>query len=546
MRPLKFCSKSLKLQRPAAPTLPTVKKLRTQGIFLPERIAAEVVSVFAPDELRDCYGMTEVSGFLAVPPKGGTTARKRRIPRMRYKDESDLGYYDNDGRLFLAGRLKNTMFRMAKHINPAEIEHWLYAHWAISEVAVLPVPREDTDDDPAAIIVLKQGVAGDQKLAEEIKAFVAAGVIPKPRSSLEQALVFVRSEVPKFFTAMRAKIVDGIVYSPYPDLEDLRDVSTYAFLTRRLQKYGDKAALIHGQDKISYSELLERLKIMASGFRSHGIGTGDRVLVHVENGIDSFVAACSIPLTGATLVTSDVTFNEEELLDHAKRTDATHLLTGKAYIDLFNSLSTVLNFKSRFSFTDMPGYINVTKFSGNGSLKQAALPNHQVGVKFVCHSTGTTGISKIIEIPEETFLSQISCREKFQLATPEDVCIGGGNISFYVCFTYVFFVISIGGTIVLLDKYSPIPDVFAAFRDHQVTLVHGTPAKILEIVHEAKRLGQSFPPREEVHHPGNTDNGNDEISHRGSVFTVRAAKLLRHDRSKRVPRSTTQRRNHGG
>ncbi|KAL1457224.1 hypothetical protein MTO96_043574 [Rhipicephalus appendiculatus] len=87
----------------------------------------------------------------------------------------DLGYYDNDGRLFLAGRLKNTMFRMAKHINPAEIEHCLYAHWAISEVAVLPVPREDTEDDPAAIIVLKEGVAGDQMLAEEIKAFVAGG-----------------------------------------------------------------------------------------------------------------------------------------------------------------------------------------------------------------------------------------------------------------------------------------------------------------------------------------------------------------------------------
>lgn len=292
---------------------------------------------------------------------------------------------------------------------------------------------------------------------------------------------------------MRVKIVSGVVYSPYPDLEDLRDVSTYAFLKRRLQNYGDKTALIHGQDKITYSELLEKLKIMASGFRSHGIGTGDRVLVHVENGVDSFVAACSIPLTGATLVTSDVTFNEEELLDHAKRTDATHLLTGKAYVDLFNSISRVLNFKSRFSFTDTPGYINVTNFATNENLKETGFPSHQVGVKFVCHSTGTTGISKIMEIGEETFLSQISCREKFQLATPDDVCIGGGNISFYVCFTYVFFVISIGGTIVLLDKYSPIPDVFTAFRDHQVNVVHGTPTKLLEIVHEAKRVGQSFP-----------------------------------------------------
>ncbi|XP_049512143.1 uncharacterized protein LOC119463702 [Dermacentor silvarum] len=292
---------------------------------------------------------------------------------------------------------------------------------------------------------------------------------------------------------MRAKIVNGIVYSPYPELEDFKDVSTFTYLNRRLQKYGDKTALIHGQDKVGYSELLGKLKATASGFRSHGIGSGDRVLVHVENSIDSFVAACSIPLTGATLVTSDVTFSEEELLDHAKRTDATHLLTGKAYVDIFNRISSVIKFKSMFSFTDIPGYINVTNFTSNKSVKYTESLSHHTGAKFVCHSTGTTGVSKIIEITEETFLSQVCCREKFQLAVPDDVCIGGGNISFYVCFTYVFFVISIGGTIVLLDKYDPMPDVFAAFRDHKVNVVHGTPTKLLEIVHEAKRAGQSFP-----------------------------------------------------
>ncbi|XP_070382674.1 uncharacterized protein [Dermacentor albipictus] len=206
--------------------LPTVKKLRTQGVFLPERIAKDVVSIFEPDELRDCYGMTEVSGFLAVPPRGelpqgnvgfpvcGTKMKvvnpenrtvlgameigevlfqSPYVMRGYYKNAAatrdfidsegwlhtgDLGYYDNDGRLFLAGRLKDTMFRMSKHMNPAEIEQCLYAHWAIAEAAVLPVPRDDTDDDPAAIIVLKEGIVGDQRLAEDIKAFVAERLAP--------------------------------------------------------------------------------------------------------------------------------------------------------------------------------------------------------------------------------------------------------------------------------------------------------------------------------------------------------------------------------
>ncbi|KAL1457222.1 hypothetical protein MTO96_043572 [Rhipicephalus appendiculatus] len=106
-------------------TLPTVKKLRTQGIFLPERIAAEVVSVFAPDELRDCYGMTEVSGFLAVPPKGGTTARKRRIPRLRYKDERERWSFTRRTRWFeeTVPLLGEKFFKRAFRVTPATFRY---------------------------------------------------------------------------------------------------------------------------------------------------------------------------------------------------------------------------------------------------------------------------------------------------------------------------------------------------------------------------------------------------------------------------------------
>ncbi|XP_077492642.1 uncharacterized protein LOC144103816 [Amblyomma americanum] len=206
--------------------LPSLKKLRTQGIILPERIAKEVVDAFAPDELRDCYGMTEVSGYLAVPPKGELAKGNVGFPvcgsRMKivnpgnhavlgpmetgevlfqspyimrgyYKNPEatttlidsegwmhtgDLGYYNYEGRLFLVGRLKDTIFRMGKHMNPSETEQCLYAHWAVAEAAVVAVPREDADDDPAAIIVPRHGVAADEWLAEEIKAFVAERLAP--------------------------------------------------------------------------------------------------------------------------------------------------------------------------------------------------------------------------------------------------------------------------------------------------------------------------------------------------------------------------------
>ncbi|XP_077494829.1 luciferin 4-monooxygenase-like isoform X2 [Amblyomma americanum] len=250
---------------------------------------------------------------------------------------------------------------------------------------------------------------------------------------------------------------------------------------------------IHGKDRISYSQFLERLRATAAGFQSQAIGKGDRVLVHVNNGIDGFVAACSIPLTGATLVTSDVTFSEEELLDHAAKTDATHVLTDEGYFDLFKRIAPRLKFKKIFSLTDLPGCISIAKFSSIEATEYKEVLGCDDRVVFVAHSTGTTGVSKIIEITQRNFLSQICCRETFKLATSEDICLGGGNISFYVCYTYSFFIVSIGATLVLLDKYSPIPDVFAAFRDHKANVVHATPMKILQIVFDVKNSGQSFP-----------------------------------------------------
>lgn len=292
---------------------------------------------------------------------------------------------------------------------------------------------------------------------------------------------------------MRAKIQDGIVYSPFPDLEELTDPSIFAFLHRRLKEYGDKTAVIHGKDSITYSQFLERLRAAAAGFQSQAIGKGDRVLVHVKNGIESFIAACSIPLTGATLVTSDVTFNEEELLEHATKTDATHVLTDEAYFGLLKRVAQRLKFKKMFSLSDISGCTSVANFSCNQVAEYTEALGCEDRTVFVAHSTGTTGVSKIIEITQRNFLSQICCRETFKLATSEDICLGGGNISFYVCFAYSFFIVSIGATLVLLDKYSPIPDVFTAFRDHKANVVHATPMKILQIVFEVKRSGQSFP-----------------------------------------------------
>ncbi|KAH9370860.1 hypothetical protein HPB48_004063 [Haemaphysalis longicornis] len=89
------------------------------------------------------------------------------------KDSTDIGYYNNDGRLFLCGRLNVVINCLTRNVYPAEIEQYLLGHRAVEQVAVLGVPSPDIGEAPAAIVVLTHGYSPDQKLAEELKEFVA-------------------------------------------------------------------------------------------------------------------------------------------------------------------------------------------------------------------------------------------------------------------------------------------------------------------------------------------------------------------------------------
>ncbi|KAH6924821.1 hypothetical protein HPB50_025548 [Hyalomma asiaticum] len=79
----------------------------------------------------------------------------------------DLGYYDEDGRLFVLGRVKTTT--LAKNIwgGLPEIEECLAFHPSVAEAAVIPFP-----ESPAAVIVIRKDEEPTHALAEEIKAFV--------------------------------------------------------------------------------------------------------------------------------------------------------------------------------------------------------------------------------------------------------------------------------------------------------------------------------------------------------------------------------------
>ena len=69
----------------------------------------------------------------------------------------DLGYFDEDGYIFLSGRAKDFIKRGGEMVSPEEVEQVLHSHPAIDEAAIIGVPDIDWGERVRAIVVAKSG-----------------------------------------------------------------------------------------------------------------------------------------------------------------------------------------------------------------------------------------------------------------------------------------------------------------------------------------------------------------------------------------------------
>ena len=82
----------------------------------------------------------------------------------------DLGRIDEEGLVYIVGRLKDVVIRGGENINCAEVEGAITAHPDVLEAAALGAPHETLGEEVVAVARL---VPGSEVTAEELRSFVA-------------------------------------------------------------------------------------------------------------------------------------------------------------------------------------------------------------------------------------------------------------------------------------------------------------------------------------------------------------------------------------
>jgi long-chain acyl-CoA synthetase len=86
----------------------------------------------------------------------------RTIDGQEWFDDGLLGYVDDDGFLYLTGRVKEMIISGGVNIYPIEIETACHRHPAVFDVAVVRLPHPDLGEVPIACVQLHEGMEADQ------------------------------------------------------------------------------------------------------------------------------------------------------------------------------------------------------------------------------------------------------------------------------------------------------------------------------------------------------------------------------------------------
>ncbi len=90
----------------------------------------------------------------------------------------DLAWRDADGYYWIAGRSDDCFKSRGIFISPYEIENALRGHAAVAEACVVPLPDAEIGNRIRAVVVTRDGAAGDGALADDIRAALKDRIAP--------------------------------------------------------------------------------------------------------------------------------------------------------------------------------------------------------------------------------------------------------------------------------------------------------------------------------------------------------------------------------
>ncbi|RPH50487.1 MAG: long-chain fatty acid--CoA ligase [Desulfobacteraceae bacterium] len=193
--------------------------------------------------------------------------------------------------------------------------------------------------------------------------------------------------------------------------------------------YGDKPAVIDGNQSISYRELLDASENMAFRLKNQGIKPADRIALLCNDSIDYIIITLAILAAKAAVVPVSPSLSWDETDSVLNRIDINYLIYDKP------------SYPGTDSAQFFSGFNDGGEFFLLSRKAKDLLPEEYYAMNpaFIRFSSGTTGGSKGVLLSHESIIERTDAADRALLMTPDDVVIWVLSMSYHFVVTILLF-----------------------------------------------------------------------------------------------------------
>ena len=280
------------------------------------------------------------------------------------------------------------------------------------------------------------------------------------------------------------------------------------FLERSASVYPHKSAVIHGDRRFTYAEMLARCRALAGALAARGVGECDTVSIMAPNVPAMLEAHYGVPMTGAVLNALNYRLDAGTIRFILGHAETRVLITDREFSGVIGAALEGLD--------DPPLVIDIDDPLGEGGdrlgetdyetfLEQGAgapppsppQPRDEWQAISLCYTSGTTGNPKgVVAHHRGAYLNALGQILAFGIDAGTTYL---WTLPMFHCngWTFTWAVTAAGGTHVCLRNVDPAL-VFPMIEAHRVTHLCGAPVVLNMLIHAPPALKRSFDRRIDI------------------------------------------------
>ena len=252
------------------------------------------------------------------------------------------------------------------------------------------------------------------------------------------------------------------------------------WLKRSVCRYPQKNAFIAGNKTLTYQELDKQSSILAGNLLEAGIQFQDRVVIFLDNSIESVISLYAVLKTGGIFVILNPSLRPTKLAYILFNSQARFLISAASKIRIIREAVSALadppqslwvNYNSTIQ-KEFPDALDWTKLmeQSDNKIDQSICPRMiDQDLATLIYTSGSTGEPKGVMSTHHAMISAARSIIQYIQNEPDDIILNVLPLSFDYGLYQVVMSVMFGGTIVLEKSFTYIHQVLQQIAQHRIT-----------------------------------------------------------------------------